>query len=207
MIKQQKGKVDLELKDIWPEVEAARTAVGDLKSDNLNEIKAFWVPPDAVHDVLGAVLVMMGEEDTTWNNMKKFLTQRGVIQAIIQFDAHNVTKDIRNQVGKIIDKKKNSFNADVIAGVSWATAPLAAWVVANIKYSQVLLQIEPLERELNKLQKQLDESTKRANDCIVQLEELDEQTKILNKELMKKTSEAEALKMDLKKAEDTLVSA
>jgi chromosome segregation ATPase len=80
-------------------------------------------------------------------------------------------------------------------------------VVANIKYSQVLLQIEPLERELNKLQKQLDESTKRANDCIVQLEELDEQTKILNKELMKKTSEAEALKMDLKKAEDTLVSA
>jgi dynein heavy chain 2 len=61
---------------------------------------------------------MMGEEDTTWNNMKKFLTQRGVIQAIIQFDAHNVTKDIRNQVGKIIDKKKNSFNADVIAGVS-----------------------------------------------------------------------------------------
>jgi hypothetical protein len=41
VIKQQKGKVDLELKDIWPEVEAARTAVGDLKSDNLNEIKAF----------------------------------------------------------------------------------------------------------------------------------------------------------------------
>jgi dynein heavy chain 2, cytosolic len=74
IIKEQKGKVDLELKDIWPEVEAARAAVGNLKSENLNEIKAFRVPPDAVHDVLGAVLVMMGEEDTTWNNMKKFLT-------------------------------------------------------------------------------------------------------------------------------------
>jgi len=35
----------------------------------------------------------------------------------------------------MIDKKKNSFNADVIANVSKATAPLAAWVIANIKYS------------------------------------------------------------------------
>ena len=38
----------------------------------------------------------------------------------------------------------------------------------------MLLQIEPLERELNKLKKQLDESTKRADLCIKQLEELDE---------------------------------
>jgi len=74
VIKEQKGKVDLELKDIWPEVEAARSAVGDLKQENLQEIKAFRVPPDAVHDVLGAVLCLMGEEDTTWNNMKKFLS-------------------------------------------------------------------------------------------------------------------------------------
>lgn len=57
------------------------------------------------------------------------------------------------------------------------------------------------------MKKQLDESTRRADECIKQLEELDDQTKILNKELMKKTSEAEALKMDLKQAEDTLESA
>jgi len=35
VIKEQKGKVDLELKDIWPEVEAARSLVGELKSENL----------------------------------------------------------------------------------------------------------------------------------------------------------------------------
>ena len=53
----------------------------------------------------------------------------------MQFDAHNVTKDIRGQVSKMIEKKKNSFNPEVIASVSRATAPLAAWVIANIKYS------------------------------------------------------------------------
>jgi dynein heavy chain 2, cytosolic len=53
-----------------PEVEEAKKQVGELKTDNLNEIKAFRVPPDPVHDVLGAVLFMMGVKDTTWGNMK-----------------------------------------------------------------------------------------------------------------------------------------
>jgi hypothetical protein len=35
--------------------------------------------------------------------------------------------------------------------VSRATAPLAAWVKANVKYSEVLLKIEPLTSELNGL--------------------------------------------------------
>lgn len=44
-----------------------------------------------------------------------------------------------------------SFEQSVIFGVSRATAPLAAWVKANVKYSEVLLKIEPLTSELNGL--------------------------------------------------------
>ena len=139
--------------------------------------------------------------------MKKFLSQRGVVQAILNFDAHNITKSMRDKIAKHIDKKKSSFDQATIQSVSRATAPLAAWTIANVKYSKVLLKIEPLESELRRLQHQLDESTRRAKECEEQLEELDGQTKVLNQELMKKTSEAEALKMELKKAEDTLESA
>lgn len=71
--------VEDELKDIQPEVDAAKAAVGDLKQSNLNEIKAFRMPPDAVSDVLSAVLRLMGNEDTSWNAMKRFLGQSGVI--------------------------------------------------------------------------------------------------------------------------------
>jgi len=39
--------------------------------------------------------------------------------------------------------------------VSRATAPLAAWVKANVRYSEVLLKIEPLTNELNGLVEKL----------------------------------------------------
>ena len=45
--------------------------------------------------------------------------------------------------------------------VSRATAPLAAWVKANVKYSEVLLKIEPLTSELNGLMAQLNISQQR----------------------------------------------
>jgi dynein heavy chain 2 len=37
------------------------------------------MPPDAVSDVLQGVLLLMGEQDTSWTAMKKFLGQSGVI--------------------------------------------------------------------------------------------------------------------------------
>ena len=144
-----------ELSHVQPEVDAAKAAVGGLKPANLNEIKAFRMPPDAVSDVLQGVLMLMGQEDTSWNAMKRFLSQAGVISAILNFDAGQVTNKMRSKVGKLIDSKPMSFDATTIANVSRATAPLAAWVKANVKYSEVLLKIEPLTGELNGLQDKL----------------------------------------------------
>jgi dynein heavy chain 2, cytosolic len=58
---------------VQPEVDAAKAAVGSLNSSNINEIKAYKMPPDAVSDVLQGVLRLMGQDDTSWNAMKKFL--------------------------------------------------------------------------------------------------------------------------------------
>ncbi len=108
-IKKRKAMVEDELKDIQPEVDKAKEAVGDLKPANITEIKSYKMPPDPVSDVLQGVLRLMGEEDTSWSSMKKFLSQAGVIQSILNFDARNVSKDIRNKVNKIIDAKPMSF--------------------------------------------------------------------------------------------------
>jgi dynein heavy chain 2 len=76
--------------------------------------------------------------------MRRFLGQPGVIQSILHFDATQVTPKIRNQVNKLINAKPMSFEQDNIRKISHATAPLAAWVKANVRYSEVLLKIEPL---------------------------------------------------------------
>lgn len=43
----------------------------------------------------------------------------------------------------------------MISNASRAAAPLAAWCVANLKYSEVLLKIEPLTSELDSLLEKL----------------------------------------------------
>ena len=164
-IQNRRVLVEDELKDIQPEVDLAKEQVGKLNSANINEIKAYKMPPDAVSDVLQGVLRLMGQDDTSWNAMKKFLSQGGVVQSILNFDARIVSKDIRNKVNKLINEKPMSFEYNAIANVSRACAPLAAWVRANVKYSEVLLKIEPLTNELNGLLAKLQKSQQRVQQC------------------------------------------
>lgn len=139
--------------------------------------------------------------------MKKFLGQGGVIQSIVNFDARQVSKGMRTQVNKLIEKKPMSFEQANIQSVSRAAAPLAAWVRANVKYSEVLLKVEPLTSELNVLMQKLNKSQQRVAECQRQLDELDHSVQALNQNFAKKTQEAESLKFDLKRAEDTLFAA
>ena len=101
--------------------------------------------------VLGAVMLFMGNDDTSWNAMKRFLSNAGVISQIINFDARMVTPQLRSKVSKLIAATPTSFEDSVITNASRAAAPLASWVKANVKFSEVLLKIEPLTSELDKL--------------------------------------------------------
>ena len=70
-----------------------------------------------------------------------------------------------------------------------------------------MLKIEPLTNELSGLQKKLDQSQARVKECELQLQELDASVSVLNENFAQKTAEAESLKLDLKKAEETLHAA
>jgi dynein heavy chain 2 len=165
------------------------------------------MPPDAVSDVLQGVLRLMGQEDTSWNAMKRFLGQAGVIPAILNFDATQVTPAMRTKVNKLIQSKPMSFEQANITSISRATAPLAAWVKANVKYSEVLLKIEPLTTELNGLMAKLQKFQLRVQECELQLQELDVATEKLNQDFAQKTQSAGLLKASLQKATETLNAA
>ena len=69
---ERKGGVEEELSKIAPVLEAAKAAVGGIKSDNLNEIRSLKMPPEAIRDVLEGVLRIMGNYDTSGISMKRF---------------------------------------------------------------------------------------------------------------------------------------
>jgi dynein heavy chain 2 len=149
----------------------------------------------------------LGADDLSWAGMKRFLGNAGIINQILGFDARQVTPSMKSKVGKIIAQYPASFEPSVIKRSSVACAPLAAWSIANLKYSEILLKIEPLTSELDKLSAKLAQSTERVAECRVQLQQLEEATQELNNEFQKKTSEAARLEADLQKTEEVLHAA
>jgi dynein heavy chain 2 len=206
-LNQRKRGIEDELSDIQPLIDSARKAVGQIKSDNLNEIKSLKMPPDAIRDVLEGVLILMGQTDTSWSSMKKFLSARAVKDEIINFDAHTVVPRNRDMVGKLLQEKGASFEHQNIYRVSVAAAPLAAWVKANVKYSLVLEKIAPLEKDLEELTDSLETSRERVVQCESDLTELDQRVVELKQEFGRRTGEAESLKLSLQKAQNQLEAA
>ena len=204
---EKKAQIEQELAGIQPVLDAARQAVGGIKKDNLNEIRSLKMPPEQIRDVLEGVLKIMGNFDTTWISMKRFLGNSSVKEDIINFDSRRITPEIRDAVDDLLRKRGNSFEHAVIHRVSVAASPLAAWVKANLEYSAVLIRIQPLMNENERLKAELDDSQDRLNKCQSALGHLDAKVQELKNEFAKKTAEAEQLKASLQKAEEVLSSA
>ena len=206
-INKRKSEVEVELSDIQPMVDEAQKAVGSIRKESLDELKSLRMPPEPVHDVLSAVLRLMGNYDTSWNSMKDFLKGRSVIPSLMNFDPRLIKPEVRDDVNNLVRKKKNSFEPSIIERASLAAAPMAKWVKALLQYSVILEKIKPLEDDLNQAKKKLESSQKRLEECEQQLTELDNQVEELRDNFARRTSEAEQLKSELKQAEDTLHSA
>ena len=200
----RKQEIEDELADIQPVLDSAKQAVGSIRPEHLNEIRSLTAPPEAIADVLAAVLMLLGVQDLSWLSMKKFLSNRGVKEDILNFDAKRVSSDVRKKVLKLISKKQSSFEAASIQRVSIAAAPMAAWVKANIKYSVVIEKIEPLEHELQEEVEKLEQSQKRLRKCEDELKELDDRVASLKNEYSKRTAEADRLQRNLDIAGSTL---
>jgi dynein heavy chain 2 len=200
----RKAEIEGELAEIQPVLEDAKLAVGQIKSDHLNELKSLVSPPEAIVDVLSAVLTLLGVSDLSWNSMKKFLSNRGVKEDILNYDGKKITPDLRKNVAKLMKKNPASFEPDTIKRVSVAAAPMAAWVKANIKYSLVIEKIEPLQEQLDDEVRKLEASQARLQRCEDELKEIDDKVLLLKQEFANRTAEAERLKRNLALAGTTL---
>ncbi|KAJ3141233.1 Cytoplasmic dynein 2 heavy chain 1 [Geranomyces variabilis] len=203
----RKQVIEAELAEVEPIVRASKAAVGEIRSDSLSEIRSLRAPPPAIRDVLEGVLKIMGILDISWNSMKSFLGKRTVKDEIMNFDARNINKQVRDSVSELLKQKKDSFEEATIKRVSVAAAPLATWVKANLQYSTILEKIQPLETDLARLTKSLDASRERVLKLKTELAAVDDKVASLKDEFGGKTREAETLRANLEKAKATISSA
>uniref|UniRef100_A0AAR5P8V3 Dynein heavy chain coiled coil stalk domain-containing protein n=2 Tax=Dendroctonus ponderosae TaxID=77166 RepID=A0AAR5P8V3_DENPD len=203
----RKAEIEEELSEVEPLIQKARTAVGNIKTESLSEIRSLRAPPEIIRDILEGVLKLMGTQDTSWNSMKTFLAKRGVKEDIRSFDASRIQTENRQAVERLMSTKRDSFDQKFAKRASVAAAPLAAWVDANVKYSRVLDKIRPLEREQNKLKQNLDNAETQLVELNANLSDVDATVAKLKEQLSQFTKEAAEIEIGLNDVNRTLASA
>ncbi|KAF5303585.1 hypothetical protein FQR65_LT08186 [Abscondita terminalis] len=206
-LSKRKMEIEEELKEVKPLIEEARAAISNIKSESLSEIRSLRAPPDVIRDILEGVLRLMGTQDTSWNSMKNFLSKRGVKEDIKSFDASRITGENREAVRKLISNRGDSFDPKNAKRASVAAAPLAAWVIANVRYSAVLENIKPLEREQNKLKQNLASAELQLHELSTGLVDVDTAVAKLKTQLSTYTKEAAEIEIHLRAAQSTITTA
>lgn len=204
LLMERKKAVELELRDVEPILKEAVAAVGQIKGEALSEIRSLRAPPDIIRDILEGVLRLMGTRDTSWNSMKSFLAKRGVKEDIRSLKPARITPESCQAVEKLLQTKSESFEVKNAKRASAAAAPLATWVVANIKYCKVIQSIKPLEEEQEMLQKNLRESENNMKLLMSGLDDVDTRVKELSGQLNVYTQEAAVLEIKLEDARFTI---
>lgn len=200
LLMERKQAVEMELREVEPLLKEAIAAVGQIKSEALAEIRSLRAPPDIIRDILEGVLRLMGTRDTSWNSMKSFLAKRGVKEDIRSLNPARITVESCNAVEKLLATKADSFDEKNAKRASAAAVPLAAWVIANVKYCKVIQSVRPLEEEQEMLQKSLKESENNMKLLQSGLDDVDARVKELSGQLNVYTQEAAVLEVKLENA-------
>lgn len=197
LLLERKAAVELELRDVEPVLKEAVAAVGQIKTEALAEIRSLRAPPEIIRDILEGVLRLMGTKDTSWNSMKSFLAKRGVKEDIRALDPARITMENCSAVERLLASKPESFEVKNAKRASAAAAPLASWVIANVKYCRVIQSIRPLEEEQEMLQKNLKDSENNMKLLKSGLEDVEAKVKELSGQLNVYTQEAAVLELKL----------
>lgn len=196
LLTKRKEAVEMELHEVEPMLKEAVSAIGQIKTEALSEIRSLRVPPDIIRDILEGVLLLMGIRDTSWNSMKSFLSKR-VKDDIRSLNPARISIENCNAVEKLMNTKAESFDLKNAKRASVAAAPLATWVIANVKYCKVVQSIKPLEDEQNLLRKNLRESENNMKLLKSGLDDVDARVKELSIQLNNYTQEAAVLEVKL----------
>ncbi|KAG5220563.1 dynein heavy chain protein [Salix suchowensis] len=174
-IEQRRAVVMADLADAEPAVLDAQSAVGNIKRQHLQEVRAMANPPEAV---------------------KLAMESR-----IVNFDTTNqMTRQVREMMKKDF-LSRPSFNFETVQRASRACGPLVKWVIAQVRFSEILDKVEPLRNEVQSLETQAETTKKQAAAIIQMIAELEAKIKTYKEEYALLISETQAIKSEMERVQ------
>jgi len=165
------SKCEAELAEAKPLMEAAKKLVSRINKKQLDEIRVLKKPPAVVELVCSAVAIMLGNEIASWRDIQKVMGDRKFIPSMLQFDTMRLKRKTREECVKYT--KHEDFNEERANKASKVAGPLVKWVKSQIKYSELLDIVRPMQKEIKVLRKRLDKKQKQLKVIVELVNELE----------------------------------
>jgi dynein heavy chain 1 len=200
-IEQRRAIVMADLAGAEPAVREAQAAVGGIKKAQLSEIRSMANPPEAVKIAMESVCTVLGHRLEGWKTVQGILRSDDFVKSILNFDTpRQLTDNLRNQMKRDY-LSRPAYNFDTVNRASKACGPLVKWVIAQVKYSEILDKVEPLRNEVQSLEDQADTTKKQASTIITMIAELESSIARYKSEYALLISETQAIKSEMERVQ------
>ncbi|EIW86375.1 dynein heavy chain protein 1 [Coniophora puteana RWD-64-598 SS2] len=201
-IAQRKEVVMADLADAEPAVLEAQAAVGNIKKQHLQEVRAMANPPEAVKLAMESVCTILGHKIDSWRTVQGIIRRDDFIQRIVNFDTNaQMTKPLRDLMKREF-LSRPSYNFEMVQRASKACGPLVKWALAQVRFSEILDKIEPLRNEVQSLEDQADTTKKQASQIITMISELESKIATYKDEYALLISETQAIKSEMERVQN-----
>lgn len=208
---EREQEVSYQLAEVQPKIEAARTAVGLIRKEFLEELRAMPNPPSGVRIALDGVMMLLdagshgriAEMQYSWSSTRSRMRSTDFITSVVNFDAESLPKGMRSRVEKKILRNPD-FDIARISYASRVAGPLAEWTMSVLDYATVKEATEPLQEEIQALQEEQEELLEQQEDALRQVSEFEERIEICRSRYAALVSEAERVRQEIQDARKNL---
>jgi dynein heavy chain 1 len=199
-IEQRRAIVMADLADAEPAVLDAQAAVSSIKRQHLQEVRSMANPPEAVKLAMESVCTILGHKIDSWRTVQGIIRRDDFIQRIVNFDTNQMTKHIRDTMKKDF-LSRPSYNFETVQRASKACGPLVKWVIAQVRFSEILDKVEPLRNEVQSLEEQAETTKLQAGQIIKMISELETKIDRYKEEYALLISETQAIKGEMERVQ------
>lgn len=200
-IEQRRAVVMADLADAEPAVLDAQAAVSSIKRQHMQEVRAMANPPEAVKLTMESVCTILGHKIDSWKAVQGIIRKDDFILRIVNFDTNNqMTKQLRETMKKDF-LSRPSYNFEAVQRASKACGPLAKWVIAQVRFSEILDKVEPLRNEVQSLEDQAETTKTQASQIITMIAELEAKITQYKDEYALLISETQAIKGEMERVQ------
>lgn len=179
-----------------PAVLEALAAVGNIKKQHLSEVRSMANPPETVKLAMESACILLGNQVESWKTVQSIIRRDDFISSIQNFDTKKLSRGLRERMMRDFINKP-AFNYETVNRASRACGPLVQWVIAQVRFSEILDKVAPLRQEVADLEHQAEATKEQATVVADTLAELEESIARYKDEYAFLISETQAIKGEM----------